>query len=157
MDAVFHERQRFRQKWIYLLLAAVLLPPLAVLIFDPNRPTSALVLASVSTVAIFALMLFSRLDVTVTRTEIIAQLAPFHIRPRRIAFSELAEAYARKYKPISEYGGWGIRLGMSGWAWNVHGDEGVQLVFKNGKRILIGSQRSAELERAIQAGIHSAA
>lgn len=153
MEAIFHERQRFRQKWIYLLLLAVLVPPLVLLALDPRCPPEALAIATAVSVAILALLFFSRLDVTITRTEIVAQLAPFHLRPRRIAFTELAEAYARKYKPLAEYGGWGIRLGMHGWAWNVSGDEGVQLVFKNGKRILIGSQRSAELERAIQAAL----
>jgi hypothetical protein len=56
---------------------------------------------------------------------------------------------ARTYKPLSEYGGWGIKYGRSGWAYNIIGDQGVQLELDNGKRILIGSQHAEELEQAI--------
>jgi hypothetical protein len=155
MDAIFHERQRFRQKWVFALPAFVLLPPIVVMLIDPRRPRpiGLLVASVIVTIALFWMLLASYLDVTVTKTEIVVRYYPFHLRPRRIALSEIAEAHARKYQPIVEYGGWGIRLGFNGWAWNVSGDEGVQLVLADGKRILIGSQRSAELERAI----HSAA
>ena len=57
---------------------------------------------------------------------------------------------ARTYRPILEYGGWGIRYTMGrGWAYNVSGNQGVQLELASGKRILIGSQRAEELARAI--------
>ena len=58
---------------------------------------------------------------------------------------------ARTYRPLLEYGGWGIRYAPfgKGWAYNVHGSQGVQLELTNGKRILIGSQRAEELARAI--------
>ena len=57
--------------------------------------------------------------------------------------------YTRTYSPMREYGGWGIRFGKSGKAYNIKGDEGLQLVFKNGKRLLIGSQKSQELAQAV--------
>ncbi len=38
------------------------------------------------------------------------------------------EFYARKYRPIREYGGWGIRYGWNGRAYSTSGNEGVQLV-----------------------------
>jgi len=98
----------------------------------------------------------ARLDVSVDDREIFIRFHPFHIRGRRIALSEIAEARARTYRPIAEYGGWGIRMGFGGMAYNVSGNEGVQLVLTSGKRILIGSQRSGELEAAIASSIHSA-
>jgi len=72
-----------------------------------------------------------------------------------IQWSELSSAEAREYNPISEYGGWGIRWGKSGKAYNVKGNKGVQLVLKSGKRILIGSQRSEELAGLINSNIKS--
>jgi len=80
------------------------------------------------------------------------RLFPFHIRHREIAAEDLSECYARTYKPIREYGGWGIRCGFRkgiGRAYNMSGNKGVQLVFKNGKKLLIGSQRCDELAQAI--------
>ena len=54
-------------------------------------------------------------------------------------------------QPILEYGGWGIRYSPfgKGWAYNVRGNQGVQLELANGQRILVGSQRADELARAI--------
>jgi len=42
----------------------------------------------------------------------------------------------------------GFRKG-SGKAYNMKGNQGAQLVFKNGKRLLIGSQKPDELAEAI--------
>jgi len=77
---------------------------------------------------------------------------PFHIHFKKFPPDDILECHARQYKPIREYGGWGIRCGFAGKgkAYNVSGDKGVQLVFKNGKRLLIGSQRAEELEKAIR-------
>lgn len=67
----------------------------------------------------------------------------------RIPLKNVVRAFPRTYRPISEYGGWGIRFGRSGRAFNMSGNRGVQLVLKSGRRVLIGSQRPEELAAAI--------
>ncbi|MHC4187375.1 MAG: hypothetical protein ACYSRQ_04200 [Planctomycetota bacterium] len=64
---------------------------------------------------------------------------------------DLKECYIRTYRPIKEYGGWGIRYGFgeSGKAYNVKGNQGLQLVFENGKRLLIGTQKPKRLLEAV--------
>ncbi|HET6897964.1 MAG TPA: hypothetical protein VFK70_06445 [Vicinamibacteria bacterium] len=68
---------------------------------------------------------------------------------RTIAPARIARWEARTYRPIREYGGWGLRFGPRGRAYNVSGDRGVELTLDNGKRVLIGSQRSDDLAAAI--------
>lgn len=72
-----------------------------------------------------------------------------------LPFEGLKSARARHYRPIVEFGGWGVRYGWKIKAYNVRGDEGVELEWEDGKRILIGSQQAKKLERAIhkQAGL----
>jgi hypothetical protein len=70
-----------------------------------------------------------------------------------ILFSNIADCEARTYRPIREYGGWGVRFGWKRKAYNVSGNRGVQLTLKSGKRLLIGSQRSEELAQAIRKGV----
>ncbi|UCG84543.1 MAG: hypothetical protein JSW38_06960 [Dehalococcoidia bacterium] len=103
-------------------------------------------------IAIAALFVFLKLETEVRSDGIYIRYLPFHIRFKRFAPEDLSEYYARQYKPIREYGGWGIRCGLfgKGKAYNVSGNKGVQLVFKNGKRLLIGSQKAEELETAIR-------
>ena len=101
------------------------------------------------------LLWFARLDVTVGPDEIVIRFRPFHVRGRRIAIREIVEANARNYEPLREYGGWGLRVGRNGRAYNVSGAEGVQLTLRDGSRILIGSQRSGQLESAIRTAMSS--
>jgi hypothetical protein len=56
----------------------------------------------------------------------------------------------RKYSPIWEYGGWGIRVSMGkGRAYNVRGNKGMQLVMNDGKAILLGTQKGSEFMAAM--------
>jgi hypothetical protein len=73
----------------------------------------------------------------------------YPLKSKIIPYHSIQSCVARTYKPLSEYGGWGIKYGRSGWAYNIIGDQGVQLELDNGKRILIGSQHAEELEQAI--------
>jgi hypothetical protein len=57
------------------------------------------------------------------------------------------------YSPLRDYGGWGIRRGAKGKAYNVSGNHGVRLELSDGKRILIGSQRPEELSEAVAAAL----
>ncbi len=67
----------------------------------------------------------------------------------RIPVSEIARAEAVAYRPIRDYGGWGIRgLGRRR-ALNVRGDRGVLVVRTNGTTVLIGTQRPRELLSAL--------
>ena len=61
----------------------------------------------------------------------------------------------KHYRPLIDYGGWGVRLGMGGWAYTTGGNEGVKLRLRRGIPVLIGSERSRELEAAIRAGMEA--
>jgi len=98
-----------------------------------------------------ALFFFSQLVTELRYDEIYIRFFPFHRSSHRIAFTEVKQYEVRTYRPIREYGGWGIRYGCKGKAYNVSGDRGVQIELLNGKRLLIGSQRAEEFWRAIQA------
>lgn len=93
----------------------------------------------------------NRLETQVRSDGLYVRFFPFHLHFKRFGAEDLSECFARKYRPIVEYGGWGIRYGWKGGrAYNVSGSEGVQLVFNNGKRLLIGSKEANGLEAAIR-------
>jgi hypothetical protein len=69
---------------------------------------------------------------------------------RTIALRNIERVTARTYRPIREYGGWGIR----GWpgqrvAYNVSGNQGVELLLQDGRSVMIGSQQPETLALAI--------
>ena len=152
------------QRWglaFRLLLAILLAAGAAAAIFaaiTTPPPTSSpvwdiLVTAcAVAVLAGIAVLVFAlRLETQVRPDGIYVRYRPFHRRFRAFKAKDLGEFYARKYRPILEYGGWGIRCGFRGGrAYNVSGNRGLQLVFKTGKRLLIGSKKPDELEAALR-------
>ncbi len=66
-------------------------------------------------------------------------------------WEDISKAYIREYKPVAEYGGWGVRgfFSSSGRAYNVSGNVGLQVELKNGKKILIGTQKQETIEELL--------
>jgi hypothetical protein len=138
---LFEEDQRFRQWWLWAILGGSCL-----LTLWAGSLVHSWIPAFVNLVL---LSLFSalRLETRVDATEIRLRFLP--LARRTIPLTEIQSCEARTYRPLREYGGWGIRGGSSGMAYNVSGDRGVQLVLTSGKRVLIGSQRADELAAII--------
>lgn len=90
-----------------------------------------------------------RLITVVRPGELTVGLAP--LRSRRIALHDIHDAYAREYSPLREFGGWGIRVGRDGKAYNAYGNKGVQLTLTDGSHVLIGTQKPEELLDALRA------
>lgn len=65
--------------------------------------------------------------------------------PAFFPWENISKLYIRSYDPIREYGGRGVRVGLSGRALNVSGEAGLQLVLKDNSRLLIGTANPDEL------------
>lgn len=75
---------------------------------------------------------------------------------KHIAWHEIESISVRKYHPIREYGGWGYRTGFgkkSG-AMNVKGNIGIQIVLKNNKKLLIGTQKERDAKSVLHSYSH---
>lgn len=157
---LFREEQRFHQWWIqavvlgvagfawfFFLCQVVLRRPLG------NRPAPdwLTVLTWLLTgIGLPWLFISARLVVEVREDGLHYRFHPFHARWHRLAPEEMEGAEARTYRPILEYGGWGIRYGWKGGkAYNVSGNQGVQVHLRGGKEVLFGSRRPEELESAL--------
>ena len=92
------------------------------------------------------------LRTTVTDQELIVSFgALFPLYRRRVARTDIVSAEAATYAPIAEYGGWGIKGRPGNSALNARGNRGVRLTLRDGRRLLIGSQRPDELASALTA------
>ena len=171
-NVIFREGQQFRQVWMWLVMGPVTVIVPAIFIYGiikqigmgrpfGDRPMSdiALIIASITvcviTFGIAAMMWYARLITEVRSDGLYIRFVPFHRREIHIPFENIATVEACTYKPVKEYGGWGIRRGTKGKAYNVSGNLGVQLDFVDGKRLLIGSQNPEELTQAIEKMRHT--
>jgi hypothetical protein len=80
---------------------------------------------------------------------------PFHRKWVVFGFESIQKAEASTYSPLKDYGGWGIRYGRKGKAYNVSGNKGVLLTLRDGKNVLIGSKNHEVLCSAINGRVSS--
>jgi len=100
---------------------------------------------------IFPVFYFSlKLATEVREDGVYIKLFPIHFSFRKAVFPEEIKRYMIKiYNPLKEYGGWGIRFGKNGRAYNAKGNEGILFELKDGKNILIGTQKPQEFSAAV--------
>lgn len=155
----YQEVQQFRQPWFWIIIlpisALFLYGMIKQLLFgipfgsNPGSDIFLLIFGIVFGLLLPFLFYRARLITEVRQNGIYVRFFPFHFSFQKIAFDELKGHQVLTYRPIKEYGGWGIRYGSKGKAYNVSGNRGVQLELRSGQRILIGSQQPEELAQAI--------
>jgi hypothetical protein len=162
---LFREVQRFSQPWVWASVVPVALGPIALIGYgvlhqlvggEPwgNNPMSdtglmvTFVLTSAFGVVLLLLFYTLKLIVVIRPGALYLRFAPLHRQYKHFPLSEFSSHRPCTYRPIREYGGWGIRLVPGGRAYNVSGNRGVRFDYPDGKHILVGSQRAEDLSRA---------
>ena len=160
-DIIFSEKQYFRQTWVWLVIAPVNLLFLLGLVSqvgfgktfgDKPMSNQELIVATALSFLPLLLFLLLKLETLIRCDGIYYRFVPFQWTFRKITWESTEKIYVRKYNPLREYGGWGLRTGFTGknGAFNVSGDQGLQIEFKNGKKFLIGTQKPKEMTELLQ-------
>jgi hypothetical protein len=89
---------------------------------------------------------FRSLTVTVDDSNIELQFGGW-LTAKRILLSDVLECIITRTAPWT---GWGIHYTGEGWLYNVYGLDAVQLVLKDGGKIIIGTDEPSELAAAIR-------
>ena len=159
-DPIFSESQKFRQWYVWLAVAIApiifvwaILQQVVLGVPFGTKPSGIVVLILLAIVFGIGFPFFlyrMGLDVQLSNVAIHMRFWPFHLKPRTFYFSDIDNAEPVTYSPLKDYGGWGIRYGAKGKAYNVSGNQGVVITLGTGQRILIGSQRHKELSSLIK-------
>ena len=157
--AYFNETQRFRQWWIWLIIV-VSIGTYVFAVFSSftseqeKKATDDIILIAVSIIPVLLVVMFFslRLVTRIRNDGVFVQFKPFQFKPKHIRPEDIKTFEIRKYKPLLEYGGWGIRAGGKkyGKAYNVSGNLGLQLYLANGKKLLIGTQHPKQIRKAME-------
>ena len=145
----YEEVQTMNQVWLWVLMGietfAVLLPLVLLKV-------TLWVIAPMALVMLLTLIMLGsmKLKTRIDEEGVDYQMNLFHWNKRAIPWSEIDQIYVRQYSPMREYGGWGMRYGRNGRAITMHGKYGIQLVKKDGKRILIGTEQPESVTRVLQ-------
>lgn len=149
----FHEDQHFRGSMLWSISA--ILAAVAIVLgarLATREPVAGAVTIGIL-VAVFVLFALARLE-----TEVRADAIYVHFHglwpTRRIALADIAAYEAKRYT-MWESGGWGVHLTMSGMAYNVSGNDGVIFKLRNGRSVLVGTQRLQEFASAVATALRS--
>jgi len=159
-EVLFSERQKFKHWWLFLILLSV--NALFIVGFYKqvilgqqfgDKPMSdAVLLTMIGLLSLLTILIFSaRLETVIKSDGIYVRFFPFHLTFKHYKWDRLTKSFVRKYSPLTEYGGWGLRFGLFGQgnAFNVSGNEGLQLEFNDRKKLLIGTNKPAELTETL--------
>lgn len=151
---LFSEKQKFNQWWIwpfFVLTTGLFLYGCVQQLFykipfgDNTMSDSGLIFSTVAISSISVLFFVFRLETNITEEAIYLRFFPLHLKYRKYLWTDIETAEVRTYKPILEYGGYGIRGFGNNRAFNIAGKTGLQLVFKDGRKLLIGTQKANQL------------
>jgi len=146
---IYRESQSFTTWWLVLLFLGLI----AMEGYDSYRYfieqgswhfSSGIYIILILAVAMFVM----RLHTTIDEDGVEITFIPFAYKKRWL-WDEIGESYLRTYG-LMDFGGWGYRLSSEGKAYNTKGKHGLQLVLKNGSRIMIGTQKPEEIEQFLK-------
>lgn len=169
MDKILYtEEQKFSNPGLWIFTTAVFtiaIAPEAIAIFkvafldqqsgkgDESLASMIVLLLVLLAMFIATIILFRymKLVIEVRSDGLYYKYPPFILKMTSFRKGEIENFKVRTYKPIREFSGWGIKYSWTGAgrAITVKGKTGLQLYLKNGKKVLLGTQRGDALLRAM--------
>ena len=149
----FNETQRFTQWWLWLILVGVWSSMVYSIMTAPPQTDSAVYVSFGIGILLPLLFWQMKLTTRITAQGIYVRFFPFHFKEKFFAWDTISASYVRTYSPLMEYGGWGIKYSFkgNGLVFNTAGNVGLQLNFKEGEAVLIGTQKGEEIKQVLVA------
>jgi len=161
---VFQEVQAFDQWWFRILMLAVACITVGSVVMvypeldeDPTAFWASLLTATFSLILIATLLFYVKLETKINEKGIHYKFWPVHLNLKLISWNEIESCEVRHYNPIMDYGGWGykfISFRKRGTSLSIKGNIGIQIVFKTGKELLIGTQKEEEVKQVLHTYKH---
>lgn len=137
---------------MYLILMTEI--PMVILVFtimksqnsDPTEMAMAIAAIFGIVGLTFLLLMNIRLDSRIDEVGIHYRFIPFINKWRTIPKSQIRSIEVISYSPISDFGGWGIKGNRTTKAYSIIGDKGLSILAGEKKKIMIGTQKDAELK-----------
>ncbi len=154
-EILFQEVQSFNKKPVQLfckISIGILIAAIAIILFIKKGEFNVLIeLLFVALLICVVVALLANIKmVTQIRTDgIYVNYFPFHPWFDKYLWSDIDEVYLREYNAMSEYLGWGIKIGPSGKGYIHSGNIGIQISLFDKSKILIGTQRPEEIKEVL--------
>ncbi len=147
MNTLFTENQRFNQWWLWLLIVVITIIPVIDFFkkFTNNTVSKETIFGVIILLLSILFLVIIKLKTTITPKTI--QVTFFPLINKNIEINTIKSMNVINYGFI---GGWGIRLFTKyGTVYNIKGKMGLHIQLKNGKQLIIGTQKPSELSKII--------
>ncbi|NBC02729.1 MAG: hypothetical protein GVY20_03395 [Bacteroidetes bacterium] len=99
----------------------------------------------------FPLVLYSmKLIIKIDSENFSFRLFPLHFRMHSYRLANIETMEVVTYRPILDFGGWGIRWGRKGKGYIISGKKGVKVHFRTGRPVYFSSDEPEEVVRAYE-------
>lgn len=149
-EEIYRESQN--PLWCYVLMLAIFACCLLPLAFIPEIASKeAFVVLVIVLLAFLPLLCIFGFFFTVDRFEIVIRMGLLRIPIKRIALDSIVSAEVMEFRPLMDFGGWGIRFGKNKTTgYFMSGNQGVLVTTNAGKKYLLGSDTPERLAHVIQ-------
>lgn len=153
-EIIFKESQKFKQLWVWLILSLYLFLIqffIYRLISSSHdfRSNIAIYIALLILILMIILFFNTRLDTLITDKGIYIKFKPFQCKYKYYDWNSISDFGIISYSSFKDFGGFGIRWNSETTAYLISGSRGLNLHFKNGKKVLVSTSNEYELTHVI--------
>ena len=155
-EIIFEEVQQVSKKSVRdfckVLMGVMLIAVIVNLILRKGSMTDFnLLLTILLSILLFVnIILSAKLVLQIRADGIYVRFPPLKPLFSRYFWTDISEVFVRNYDTMKEFFGWGIRIQPRRTGYIVAGDTGLELVFKNGTRVPITTQRPNEINEVLR-------
>lgn len=150
---VYHERS-YWAPWVYVLISVALGGAILGLLSEASWvwPWGTAEWTALGLLALgFALHRFvGGLTVRLERSALWVGLGDGSLIKKKVRYEDIESLESVRYRPLREFGGWGIRGFGKKQAWTARGDQAVVLHLVSDRDLYVGSDRPQRLEERIR-------
>ena len=153
---LFEEVQQFARpsvgKFIKALMGIVFIALLISLAVQKGRMTdyNRLLIILLPLLLVINIILGSKLVTQIRTDGVYVRFPPWQPRFSIYNWDNIAEIFVRDYGTMREFMGWGIRYAPGKMGYIVAGNYCIEIVFKNGNKVIVTTQREAEVNEVLK-------
>ena len=155
-EILFQEIQQFTKAavhdFIKVLMGIVFIALIISLVVQKARMTdyNRLLVTLLPLLLVINIILGSKLITQIRTDGIYVRFPPWQPRFSIYSWTDVAEIVVRDYGAMKEFMGWGIRYAPGKMGYIVAGNSCIEIVFKNGNKVIVTTQRKDEVNEVLK-------
>lgn len=146
----YRERQKMDDIIVYIILAVMALANLIIYRFYQVSDLSFFYMSVLTLIFFLLVSTILQLTVNISGEGISYRFFPFHRKEKIIKWDDIKYVELMNFRPLRDYGGYGIRFNLGSKAYIIRGKKGLKIYWKNDRKPwVIGISDEDKIKEAI--------